>query len=77
LVDFNLDERTSTITVDNCTTYDCVVKSLLEKLDLAEPILDGRFLHMRCSAYILNLIVKDGLGVVGDATEKVNVAIAF
>ena len=32
---------------------------------------------MRCCAHILNLIVKDGLDVIGDAIEKVREAVAF
>jgi len=50
---------------------------LLKKLDLAKLILDGRFLHMRCCAHILNLIVKDGLDVISDAIEKVHDVVAF
>jgi len=77
LVDFNLDEKISTVTVDNCTTNNGIVKGLLEKLDPAMLILDGKFLHMRCCAHILNLIVKDGLDVIGVAIEKVRDAVAF
>jgi len=40
-------------------------------------ILDGRFLHRRCCAHILNLIVKGGLDVIGIVIDKVPDAIAF
>ena len=77
LVDFNLDDKISTITVDNCSTNDGVVEGLLEKLDPATLILDGKFLHMTCCAHILNLIVKEGLDIIGEAIEKVRDAVAF
>jgi len=77
LIDFNLDETISTITVDNCTTNDGLIKNMLEKLDPTTLILDGRFLDMSCCAHILNLIVRDGLDIVGHAIEKVRDADAF
>ena len=63
--------------MDNCSTNDGVVEGLLEKLDPATLILDGKFLHMRCCAHILNLIVKEGLDIIGEAIEKVRDAVAF
>ena len=77
LVDFNLDERISTVTVDNCTTNDGVIENMLQKLDPTTLILDGRFLHMRCCAHILNLIVRDGLDIIAHAIEKVRDAVGF
>jgi hypothetical protein len=38
---------------------------------------DGKLLHMRCSAHILNLVVKDGLEVLKDAIENIRDSVAY
>ncbi|KAL5824929.1 hypothetical protein ACOSQ3_020992 [Xanthoceras sorbifolium] len=57
-------ERVFTITVDNATANTTVVQYLIRKLNswyVDGTVLGGRFLHVRCCAHILNLIVNDGL----------------
>jgi len=44
---------------------------LLEKFDSSSLMLDGKFLHMQCSACILILIVEDGLDVIGKGIERI------
>ncbi|KAI3513058.1 hypothetical protein L1887_20383 [Cichorium endivia] len=77
LCDRNLDRKLSTITVDNCTTNDAIINILLEKLPLSSLIQSGRLFHMRCCAHILNLIVQDGLAVIGDGIERIRDSVAF
>ena len=48
-----------------------MIEKIKDKLKLGTLIKEGAFLHMRCCAHILNLIVKDGLGVVKDGVEKI------
>jgi hypothetical protein len=52
--------RVMTVTVDNASANDSGVDYLrkhLQKTNIAK----GKFLHMRCSAHVVNLIVRDGL----------------
>lgn len=63
LMDWNIDTKLSTITLDNCTTNDAMIDKIKDKLHLGSLLRDGSLLHMRCCAHILNLIVKDGLEV--------------
>ena len=60
LMDWNIDTKLSTITLDNCTTNDAMIDKIKDKLHLGSLLRDGFLLHMRCCAHILNLIVKDG-----------------
>ena len=77
LVEYHLERKISTITLDNCTTNDKAVEDLLDKLDSSSLMLGGKLLHMRCCAHILNLIVKDGLAVLGDGIERVRDSVGF
>ncbi|KAG5533343.1 hypothetical protein RHGRI_027517 [Rhododendron griersonianum] len=63
-MDWNIDRKISSITVDNCSTNDAMIDLLWDKLDSASLMLGGELFHMRCCAHILNLIVKDGLDVI-------------
>ena len=77
LFQYNLETKISSIVMDNCTTNDLMMGMLLGKFDSSSLILDGKFLHMRCSAHILNLIVKDGLDVIGKGIETIRECVAF
>jgi len=74
---YNLENKISSVVVDNCTTNDSMMDILLGKFETNYLILGGKFLHMRCSAHILNLIVKDGLDVIGHGIERIRDCIAF
>jgi len=71
LMDWNLDRKVSTLTVDNCTTNDAMIDCILDKILGRSLILGGQLFHMRCCAHISNLIVKDGLPIIANVIEKV------
>jgi len=77
LFQYNLKTKISSVVVDNCITNDSIMDILLGKFDSTSLILDGKFLHMSCSAHILNLIVKHGLDVIGKEIERIRECIAF
>ena len=77
LVQWNLDEKVSTSTLDNCTTNDATIPILVRKIGKTKLINDGKVLHMHCCAYILNLIVKDGLEHLKDAIENIRDSVAY
>jgi len=77
LVEWNLDEKISTLTLDNCSTNDKVIPELVKKIGKSKLMLDGKLLHMRCAAHILNLIVRDGLEVIKDSIAKIHESVAY
>ncbi|WCJ29532.1 hypothetical protein M5689_011160 [Euphorbia peplus] len=77
MMDWNLDTKLSTLTLDNCSTNDSMVSMILSKLPRDKLMLHGTYLHMRCCAHILNLVVKDGLEVIGEAIEKIHDSVSF
>ncbi|CAN0872649.1 Putative AC transposase [Linum grandiflorum] len=76
-MDWNVDSKMSTITLDNCSTNDAMIEKIRRKLDSNTLLMDGAFFHMRCSAHVLNLIVKDGLDVIKDGIEKVRESVVY
>ncbi|CAJ2637459.1 unnamed protein product [Trifolium pratense] len=77
LLQWNIDSKLCTITVDNCSTNDSMIKKIKNKLPLESLISDGSLLHMRCCAHILNLTVQDGLQVIKDGAEKIRDSVGF
>ncbi|KAI4345045.1 hypothetical protein L6164_012213 [Bauhinia variegata] len=55
-------ENVFTITVDNASSNDVAISYLKRKLKNWNGLVcEGEYMHMRCVAHILNLIVNDGL----------------
>ncbi|KAK9984027.1 hypothetical protein SO802_033552 [Lithocarpus litseifolius] len=77
LLEWNIDRKLSTMTVDNCNTNDAVINIILDKLQRSTLVMRGSMLHMRCAAHVLNLIVQDGLNVIGSCIEKVRESVGF
>jgi len=74
---YNLENKISCVVVNNCITNDSMMDIFLRKFEANSFILDRKLLHMRYSAHILNLIVKDGLDVIGNGIERIRDCIAF
>ena len=78
LLDWNMDRKISTITIDNYSSNDGMIDILREKLSLNNSLLlNGKVFHMRCAAHILNLVVKEGLDVIRVEIEKIHDSVAF
>ncbi|XP_030940844.1 zinc finger BED domain-containing protein RICESLEEPER 2-like [Quercus lobata] len=76
-LEWNINRKLSTITVDNCNTNDVMIRLLLNKLDTSSLMLGRSMLHMRCAAHILNLIVQDVLSLIGDGIEKIRDSVIY
>ncbi|KAJ4831627.1 hypothetical protein Tsubulata_044752 [Turnera subulata] len=62
LVDWGIEKKVFTITLDNASNNDCSVDMLRDQLRRKGALIcDGYFLHLRCCAHIVNLIVQEGL----------------
>ncbi|WVZ79537.1 hypothetical protein U9M48_027106 [Paspalum notatum var. saurae] len=52
LVEWNIDEKISTVTLDNCTTNNSVITELIKKIGSSKLMLEGILFHMHCAAHI-------------------------
>ena len=77
LLEWNIDRKLSTMTMDNCNTNDAVINIILDKLQRSTLVMRGSMLHMRCVAHVPNLIVQDGFDVIGSYIEKVQESVGF
>ncbi|RVW23553.1 Zinc finger BED domain-containing protein RICESLEEPER 2 [Vitis vinifera] len=78
LLDWNMDRKVSTVTVDNCSSNDGMINILVEKLSLSDSLLlNGKIFHIRCATHVLNLIVKEGLDVIEVEIEKIRESVAY
>ncbi|KAF7143381.1 hypothetical protein RHSIM_Rhsim05G0109800 [Rhododendron simsii] len=71
--------RVCTVTMDNAAANDVAVSYLKKKLSKKSGalILGGEFLHMRCCAHIINLIVRDGLGEIKQSISGIHDVVKY
>ncbi|XP_050908840.1 zinc finger BED domain-containing protein RICESLEEPER 4-like [Lathyrus oleraceus] len=68
----------ASLTLDNASANDVMQAHLKRQLVLQNWLLSkGEFFHVRCSAHVLNLIVQEGLKVIGDALEKIKESVKY
>ena len=79
LEEWGLASKLYTVTVDNASSNNTACTALVDDFKRHGHFLfsGGEFLHVRCIAHILNLIVWDGLKVVGKSVKRVRAAVRF
>ena len=71
-------DRVMAVTVDNASNNDGGVGYLRRQQNkTASNISKGKYIHMRCAAHILNLIVQDGLKEVDISLKRVRAAVRY
>ncbi|TXG63370.1 hypothetical protein EZV62_010364 [Acer yangbiense] len=79
LIKWGID-KVFTITVDNATANTTAIGYVIRKLNSWQDggaVLEGKYLHVRCCAHILNLIVSDGLKDLHDSIVAIRNAVKF
>jgi len=72
--DWGID-KVSTITVDNASANNNAIKYMRRVLNESKgTFAGGEYLHMRCVAHIINLIVTEGLKEIGLSVTRVREA---
>jgi hypothetical protein len=77
LLEWGLD-KVMTVTVDNASANDSGITYLRRQMNSVNAsIAEGKYLHMRCAAHIVNLIVQDGLKEVNNSIKRIRAAIKY
>ena len=72
LQDWGLEKNVFSMTLDNASANDVVQNTLKSQLLLQHGLIcGGEFFHVCCCAHILNLIIQEGLKVLGDALYQI------
>lgn len=70
-------ERVFTVTVDNALPNDGAIRYLAAMLKGPYSFLDGKYMHLRCCAHIINLVVRDGLDEQFPSISRIRNAIKY
>ncbi|CAN6374533.1 unnamed protein product [Urochloa humidicola] len=77
LAEWGIDKVFS-ITVDNASSNNGAIKYMRKVLNESNcSIAEGQYLHMRCVAHIINLIVTEGLKEIDVSVARVRAAVKF
>ncbi len=76
LLEWGIGRKIFSLTVDNASNMGKAVSNLKGGV-LKELLCKGKYFHVRCSAHILNLIVKKGLGVIDGSISKLREGIKY
>ena len=78
LASWRIEDKIASITFDNASSNDSAANLLLAKFTKRGSLwFYGKFLHIRCCAHILNLIVQDGLAVIKHIIDKVRDTVKY
>ncbi|KAK5826513.1 hypothetical protein PVK06_021435 [Gossypium arboreum] len=77
LLNWGID-KLFTVTVDNASSNDVAIGYLRKKFNPRGGLVqNGKYLHMRCMAHIVNLIVVEGLKEMNKSVERVRGAVRY
>lgn len=75
---WGIENKIFSISVDNASYNDSCLKNLKDNLSLSSKLLlDGALFHVRCCAYILNLLVQDGLSQIKESISNVRESVKY
>ncbi|XP_021617926.1 zinc finger BED domain-containing protein RICESLEEPER 2-like [Manihot esculenta] len=71
-VEWGIEDKVWTISVDNARYNDVAVRMLKDNIAYKNSLAHhGKLFHVRCCAHILNLLVQDGLSEIADIIKNV------
>lgn len=82
LKEWGLEKKIFSITLDNATNNNSMVRILAGKLQMTSGsggglLCDGKYIHVRCCAHILNLIVKNGLELANSLLHNIRESVRY
>ena len=70
LVEWKLDGKIFTVTLDNSLVNDNAIENI-EEIFGHKSVFGGKHMQMRCAAHVLNIMVQDGMKVIQAVLKKI------
>ncbi|KAK4480811.1 hypothetical protein RD792_011662 [Penstemon davidsonii] len=78
LIDWGIENKISTITLDNASSNDAAVRNLKDNFAVKGKLyFGGKIFHVRCCAHVLNLMVQEGLHEIRDVIANVRESVKY
>ncbi|KAH7658200.1 Tam3-transposase (Ac family) protein [Dioscorea alata] len=78
LLDWGIQDKVSTITLDNASSNDVVARHLKSNFESRDKLhFKGKFFHIQCCAHILNLMVQDGLKEIEEIIYRIRESVKY
>ena len=78
LSDWDIEDKVSTITLDNASSNDSAVRILKDHFaEKGNLYFNSKIFHVRCCAHVLNLMVQDGLSEIHDVIENIRESVKY
>jgi hypothetical protein len=74
IIEWKIMDKVAFVTVDNASLNNVAISRLsgvLNNQSKNPPLLKCKFLHIRCAAHVINLVVKDGFKEISTAITRV------
>jgi hypothetical protein len=76
--ELNFEDKVFAVTLDNASNNGRMVKMLRENLVAKKMLLgDGKFMHQRCAAHILNLVCQAGIDYLDPILTNIRETVKF
>ncbi|XP_019156926.1 PREDICTED: zinc finger BED domain-containing protein RICESLEEPER 2-like [Ipomoea nil] len=76
--DWGIEHKIFTISVDNASNNDVAIRIAKQTFSRSHKLpLGGKLFHVRCTAYILNLVVQDDISTIKTIVEDVRNSVRF
>ena len=77
-LDWGIEKKFFTMSVDNASSNACFINLLISQLNVRNLLISkGNYVHIRCCAHILNLVVQDGLKVIPEDINRIRDSIKY
>ncbi|KAL4632770.1 hypothetical protein ACB092_04G074500 [Castanea dentata] len=76
LLDWGLENKVCTITLDNANNNDATVRILKDAIK-RKLMLGGKIFYVRCCAHVINLLAQDGLSEIEMVIENVRESVKY
>jgi hypothetical protein len=78
LVEWNIEDKVITITLDNASNNNTTITNLTSKLLARRNAqFDPLYFHVRCASHIVNLVVNDGLQPIDDLISNLRETVKY